>query len=349
MVWLLILISYVPMLTLFAFMDRPRTYMYAVAGFWVFIFLLLKLPTVSFLSLKKSQSKIIRLFVFFCLNIIVFWSIYNYLGFQFNFDLLRVYEDIRPRYVAARIPLAGYLFNWLCLIVNPIFFAMCIKQKKWIYAVFIAFLQFLVFSVTGMKYFFFALPFVSALMWIISRKNPLAWMMVGLIGVILTGVFSFWLIDDRLISSFFIRRPLFVPAQLSFFYYDFFSTHNHVVLSHSIFRFFLDYPYHLGSGYLIGETYFGNSKTNAVTGIVGDAYMNFGFVGLVLWSILLVIILRLIDSFSKNKDAKITVATIAMPAITITNSALLTNLLTHGLLLALVLLYLLPKRKISNI
>ena len=39
MVWLLILLSYVPMLTLFAFMDQPRSYMYAVAGFWLLVFL----------------------------------------------------------------------------------------------------------------------------------------------------------------------------------------------------------------------------------------------------------------------------------------------------------------------
>ncbi len=72
--------------------------------------------------------------------------------------------------------------------------------------------------------------------------------------------------------------------------------------------------------------------------------MNFGFFGLFLWSIFLSLILKLFDFFSKNKNIKITIGAIAMPAIVLTNSALLTCLLTHGLLLSLIVLYLLPKQ-----
>jgi hypothetical protein len=52
----------------------------------------------------------------------------------------------------------------------------------------------------------------------------------------------------------------------------------------------------------------------------------------------------MIDSLSKNKDFRVTVAGLSMSLISITNSPLLTTLVTHGLLLALLLLYLLPKR-----
>jgi hypothetical protein len=98
---------------------------------------------------------------------------------------------------------------------------------------------------------------------------------------------------------------------------------------------------------LIAETYFNRPECNANNGIYADAYMNFGFIGLFFWGILLTIILKLIDSLSRYKDLRITVATIAMPVIFLTNSALLTCLSTHGLLLALILLYLLPKKKIG--
>jgi len=60
---------------------------------------------------------------------------------------------------------------------------------------------------------------------------------------------------------------------------------------------------------------------------------------------LLTIILKLVDSFSRNKKIAITVAVIAMPLFFLTNSAFLTSLLTHGLLLSLIILYLLPKEK----
>jgi hypothetical protein len=71
--------------------------------------------------------------------------------------------------------------------------------------------------------------------------------------------------------------------------------------------------------------------------------MNFGFIGLALWSILLAIILKLVDSCSKHVDLMVGVAAIAAPVLTLTNSALMTNLLTHGVLIALLFLYLLPR------
>lgn len=345
MIWILILVSYVPMLTLFALKNESRIFMYAVTGFWILVFLLLKLPSVSITPLKKSQSKTIYYSIFFILFGIVFLMVYKNFGFSFNFSLKNVY-DIRSSYVAMGIPLSGYLFVWVAYIINPVFFALFLIKKKWIWVGVIVFLQILLFSVTGLKAFLFALPFVLALMWIVTRKNPLIYMAIGLIGIILLGMLSYWLVNDMWISSLFTRRTLLVPAQLSFFYYDFFSQNPYTLLSqHRIFRNFLSYPYHLNPPYLIGEVYFDKPEMSANNGIYADAYMNFGFIGFVLWSIFLTIILRLVDGFSKNKDIKITVAAIAIPALFLTNSALLTCLLTHGLFLSLIILYLLPKNK----
>lgn len=348
MVWLLILVSYIPMLTLFAFMNQPRIYMYAVSGFWILVFLLLQFPTIFIAPLKKFQSKIIRYSIFICLGLVVLFLIYKYLGFSFAFDFTKVY-DIRAQYVEKGIPLAGYLFNWMAYIINPIFFALFLSKKKWIPVILIVILQLFLFSSTGNKTYFFILPFVLVLMWVATRKYPFCWMAAGLSMIILLGMFSYWLIGDVWISSLFNRRTLLVPAQLSFFYYDFFSTHEYVFLSrHRIFRTFLDYPYHLAPPNLIAEVYFNKPEMNANTGIVGDAYMNFGFIGFLFWGVLLSAILRLIDSLSKNKDMKITIAAIAMPAIFLINSPFLTSFLTHGLLLALILLYLLPKKEINT-
>lgn len=342
LVWLLILLSYIPMLTLFALMDESRIFMYAVTGFWSMVCLLLRMPEIFVPSLRESQSRIIRYFIFICLSIIVLFSIYKYLGFSFRFNLAEVY-DIRFYYVQLKIPLAGYLFNWLAYVVNPVFFATFIVRKKWVWAALIAVSQLLVFSGTGNKSFLFALPFVLVLIWIVTRRNPLAWMAIGLTGVVLIGILSYLLVDDIWIPGFLIRRALLVPAQLSFFYYDFFSGNEFVFLSDSRLGFLLDYPYHLAPGNLIAESYFGKPGMNAVTGVVGDAYMNFGFIGLALWSILLAVILKLIDTCSKRADFRVGVAAIAMPAIFLTNSSLLTCLLTHGLFLALTLLFLLPR------
>ena len=342
-VWLLILLSYVPMLTLFAFMDKPRTYMYAVSGFWLLVFLLLHVPGVSILPLKQSESKAVRYSIFIGLTGMAFFLIYKYSGFSFNFNLMKAY-DIRSHYVELKIPLAGYLFSWVACILNPIFFVLFLTKRKWLFVALIVFLQLLLFSSTGNKIFLFALPFVLILTWTITRKEPIAWAAIGLCGIILSGILSYYLIGDAWVSYLFTRRVLLVPAQLSFLYYDFFSKNGYIFLAqHRIFRNFLDYPYHLDPPHLIGEVYFNRPQCNAVTGIIGDAYMNFGFTGLILWGILLVIILKLIDSSFRRKDLRIGIAAIAMPVMILMGSAFLTSLLTHGVLLALIVLYLLPK------
>jgi len=344
-VWLLTLLSYVPMLTLFAFMNQPRSYMYAVTGFWMLVFLLLKLPGISILSLKKSQSKIIYYSLFICLFIIVLFLIYKYIGFSINFDLMKVY-DIRSQFVELKVPLAGYLFTWMGYILNPIFFILFITRKKWIFATMVVSLQILLFSITGNKSFFFALPYIFILISIVPRKNSFSWMTIGLATIILVGMLSYWLADNLWILNLFVRRTLLVPAQLSFFYYDFFSKNQFTFLSHhQIFRAFLDYPYYLNPAHLIADIYFNSPQGGANNGIYADAYMNFGFIGLVLWGGFLAILLKLYNSISNNKDIKITIAAVAMPVMSLTNSAFLTCLLTHGILLSLIVLYLLPKER----
>ena len=275
------------------------------------------------------------------------FAIYNYLGFSFNLDLTKVY-DIRTQYKKIEIPLAGYYFNWMGQVINVTFFALFIRKKKWIFAALIAVLQLLLFSSTGNKTFLFALPFALALMWVSSRKNPLFLVAVGMIALMILAMLSYLVVDDVWISSLFTRRMLLVPANLAFYYFDFFSSNGPIFLSHSIFRFFLNYPYPLKPPHLIAMVYYDKPDIAANNGIVGDAFMNFGFLGLFFWSILLVIILKLVDSCSKGKDIKIGIAVVALPVIALTNSALLTCLLTHGIFLALLLLYLLPKETVKT-
>jgi hypothetical protein len=168
---------------------------------------------------------------------------------------------------------------------------------------------------------------------------------LGLFGVVLVGLLLSTLSDNYWVSSLFTRRTLMIPGLLSFTYYDFFSQNELVYLSTSRLGFFIDYPYELSPPNLIGGVYFGAPTMHANTGITGDAFMNFGFLGLVLWGVILVIILKLVDACGRRVDLRLGVAAIAAPALSLNNSALLTNILTHGLWLALLLLYLLPKKK----
>lgn len=340
MSWLFILLSYVPMLTIFALKDESRIFTYAVTFFWITVIALLRMPSIDLSMLKRSST--IRNILFIAISVLVFLIIYKYLGFSLNFNISRVYE-IRASFSKLNVPLAGYLFTWAGYVVNPLFFALFFYKRKWLLTLIIVFMQLFLFSSTGNKTFLFTLFFVSALMWITTRKNPFAYMATGLTGIVIAGMLSFWLIGDLWVSSLFTRRVLLDQPQQYFFYFDFFSNNDFTFLSqHHLFNLFFDYKYPLDPPNLIGKVYYGSPDNNANTGLVGDAYMNFGFAGIALWGFVLVMILKLVDTFSNGKHKMISIAAVSMPTFTLINSALLTNLLTHGLLLALLLLYLLP-------
>lgn len=342
-IWLLILLSYIPMLTIFGLKDESRAFMYAATAFWIVVsFLLVYTAGISLRPLRLS--KLISYSISIGLSVIVLYISYRYFGISFNFDWSKIY-DIRAEYVAVNVPLSGYFFDWQGHIVNPMLFAIFAIKKRWFYAALIILFQFLLFSTIGIRNMLFSVPFVLILMWIVNRKNPVTYMAIGLAGIVSLGILSYSLVTDVWLSSLFTRRTLLVPAQLYFFYYDFFSEHGPIFLSTTrIFRTFIKYPYDVYPPHLIAETYFNLPDMGANTGIVGDAYMNFGFLGMFIWAFLLAMILKLLDACSRGKDMRIVIATVALPIITITNSALLTNILTHGLLLAIILAYLLPRR-----
>lgn len=344
LIWLLILISYIPMLTFYAFMDQPGIYMYSVTLFWVLVFLLMrtKVPAIK----KIKQSKIISYFIISVLLLYAVWVSILYFSMSFNFNLTQVYI-VRALYIATEIPLAGYLLNWTACIVNPLLFAIFFMKKKWFPLILIILLQLVLFSGTGIKLYLFALPFVLFIMWIASCKNGLTYLALAFAFGISMGVLSYWLFDDKWLSALFTYRIFIDPARLSFVYYDFFSNHEFIYLSDSRIGEFLGmtYPYHLDPPHLIGEIYFNAPNNNANTGIAGDAYMNFGLWGLLLLCVVLFAIMKLIDACSKGIDLRIGAAVIAIVALMLTNIGILTSLMSNGLLLAILLLYLLPREK----
>ena len=63
---------------------------------------------------------------------------------------------------------------------------------------------------------------------------------------------------------------------------------------------------------------------------------------MIFYSLLLALFFWLYDSISQKSDMKITALLLAVPSLSLCNSALLTTLMTHGLLLAFLISYFLP-------
>ena len=190
LIWLFMLMSYIPMLTLFALTDESRIFMYAVSLFWIMVFLLRMTPTVSIPFFKQSRA--IRFLIFIFISCSVVSIIYIFFDFSININLNKVYP-IRAKYIKLGIPFSVYLFNSAAYSICPIFFALFLVWRRWFLVVLTIFLQFILFSVTGNKSFAFALMFVSFLMWIVTRKKSFVFLALIYSGIILLGMMSYWM------------------------------------------------------------------------------------------------------------------------------------------------------------
>ncbi len=353
--WLIALLMLVPMGTIYAFQDQPRAFMYATTAFFVLTGILvrvspdLRLPNPPDWVRARGSSVFYGLLVAIAVAVIVIYSGTTLLGniARLNLDLSGSYVD-RADFVAAGLPLKGYYFPWLALVFNPVFLVIAVLKRRWWTIPLLLLLQFAIASEVGARSYFLDLPFVLGVALTALLANPprlMAYIAAAAVFLSAVGtvVLKAWFPFD-----FITGRFLLVPSQLNFLYYDFFSNYG-VIPGQYVFRFFLKVPYPVpyrlvfSPPNVIGGFYYHAPFNFAITGILGDSYMNLGFAGMVLGALVLVLVLKGLDAVSVGLDRRIAVAAAVMPAVAITETFLVRVIFTTGLLLMFLLLYALPR------
>ena len=289
---------------------------------------------------------------------LVFWPVlfavsagfYAYIirlyGFHINFvSFLDVY-DLRSQYRESfsESSLVDYFVNWLANAINPFLIAQGFMRRNLILVAIGGVGQFILYSTTGYKSVFFSLLLIALLyifLRITTRRfgNLMLWSFAGF--VLLTALASN-LLHSAFVAFLLVGRPIITPGLLTGHYFEFFSLNPQVLLAHSIFKSFFAYPYPVNPPFLIGNEYFNDPNTQANANIWADAYANFGYVGVVVFSFILAGILWLVDSVARNRDLRFAALMMAMPGFTLANGALFTTILTHGLGFTILLLYTYP-------
>lgn len=141
-----------------------------------------------------------------------------------------------------------------------------------------------------------------------------------------------------------VRRVFFVPADLSFKYYEVFSELGNVYLSNSIFSSFIKYPFSYPPQLLVSMYALGNESW-ANSGFLATSFMHFNVFGVILFSFIVAVLIKIVDSLVENKlPVWLGVAIVITPFSSLFKSSdLFTSLLTHGLLLSLILLWFIRK------
>jgi hypothetical protein len=296
-----------------------------------------KIVTLKYIKNSYYLSVILA----FTTLVIVLFNYISHSGFAYlNFDLNKVYELRRSNYaVVTNSGIFGYLNSWVAKISNIFLLVIFLNNKKYIIALFFIIIQVLLFGLSGHKGTLFSLFIVFGFFIFKDSKKISIYIIYGIIVIITLSLLLYKVTNNIMLPSILVRRVFFVPADLNYVYFEFFSNNDFVLWTNGILKNLGTYPYSKEAVFLIG-TYLGHSQMAANTGIYGSGFMHMGVYGIFIYTILLAYIFNLINQFKNIPNWMLNVIVIMPILSAFISSDFFTVLLTHGFLFSILILYL---------
>lgn len=336
-IYLLFVNLYLPISSLYWLQNNSREYFFIITFSFLFLYLILdRVKQIKTYTL--SEGKNIGFLFLITITVIVYGFLIMTGGLQrLNLNLLEVYNT-RKGYADSSNVLIGYLLPWQAHVVNLTFLIYGLIKKNKLITLLVILLQVFLFSMTNFKSFLFA-PLVVLGLYLIFKKgfkNSILLLMTSALSTLLTIMILLYKTTEGIVVlSIFLRRLFFVPANLHYTYFNFFEGMEKYKLSHSILTFIYDNPYNMGPVDLVARDVFGLEGFSPNVGIFGDAYLNFGLMGIIIFVVLLGSILVLFDSVAMKSPLILSMTIIIIPSMSLVNSGMFTSLATHGILFAI--------------
>lgn len=340
-------ICIIPMLSVYAFVSFVTVdeILYPLI-FWIILLLylnrkkkihneneknIIKIPAL------KPASEGILLICFICTIVCWAWA---------GFPILLNLSDSTAQRIALRansMPvLLGYVFMLLGGVILPYLFSRFLNSNKLLYA-FISFISgFLLFSINGMKTWIFLYLFAIVLVVLcnIAKNNVklICYMIIiGLYLLLLFCVFSFSKYGKiDFLSQF--GRVFCIPNGIGFRSISFFKHNEVLLLRESILRHLFETPYPGGSDFFID---YGANRTltsaRSNNGLWGDAYRNFGIMGMFIYPLAIGKMLDIIRISTKGLDVKFQIFVMFLMIWNSVNISFFTWLLTGGVIVVYII------------
>lgn len=348
--WILYVLVYIPasiipFYTLTIETEKLVAFSLSLLGAFAILGISTRLP---YLPIRRLELPPLLFWLGLALVSAVFYAlIIGTYGIRFDLAGLADVYDVREKYKESGGGAVSYAIAWQAGVINPLVMAYgLVMRKPGLVAAGLAG-QLVIFSITGQKSIFFSLLLNIVLLILLNRRKSGfgTSMLYGASIFTVLCVIADSLLDEMVLVSLFVRRLILTPGLLTGNYFEFFSNNPQVHLAHSIFKSFIDYPYTLKPVYLIGYQYMGSESLAANANLWADSYANFGYMGIFVFTMILAVVLWVFDSITRHLEYQIKCLILGIPAFALSNSALLTTLLTHGILLAVVLAFILPSVK----
>lgn len=237
--------------------------------------------------------------------------------------------------------------TWLVNVVGPLLMAVGLVLQRWGLLAAGVLLELGVFATTGFKSSLLA-PVALVIFYLVIRFGARAFGAIVALGVsalVLACVLLDAVFQQLFLVSWLVRRFLVTPGLAAGRFYEFFSENGFAYLGHSILEGLVDTPYDLTPPYLIGMAYEGR-LFSANANVWADGFANFGVPGMLAASLVMAGVAYLFDSLAHGREPRqkqVVALLLILPAITFSNSALLTSLMTHGVMLILIIVLAMPQ------
>ncbi len=280
-------------------------------------------------------------------------GIYGYMlyvtGLTFRFTSLTAVQDIRFAYretILASGAGLGYLIGIQGNVINPVFIAKGLYERRWLPVVIGVIGQMLIFSVTGYKTVILSVPtlvLVAVMFWL--SQLPLGrWILSGTLLASLIALVVDELQGALVYTQLFVNRLLLIPGTLTAAHVLVFQDLPKAKWGHSFLAPFVDYPYEATPSFIVGARFSGNAEVSANASFFADGYANLGYLGIFVEAFVLVLLLWVLNAASAHLSIAVSSMALLIPTVALANTSVFTSILTGGYLAAVVLLLLLPRR-----
>ena len=346
---LAVIFVFIPSLILYC-SSTTSDLVFIVVCFGIFSLLLFCkiLSKLTFLKLSffKIEPNVLMntlcIYIFLCLFVLIYFT---GTGF-FNIDLALVY-DYRSDILKKTPVFLQYLLSWSSKVCLPILILLSIKLKKYSYLFIGALGAFLFFTFTAHKSPI-AIALVSILLYygiLFVNKGFKSVLCIYFVFLVILGLcfhnfYEQFLYDDetKMFGTLIFRRCFFDTALCDSFYIDTFGMETPFMYftDKKLSYIFFQSPVSFDVCSYIGKKYFTTSDASPNTGWLGSGYAQIGIFGVVLYSLLISLFCKFVESNINNKsrDANIVVFSIQL-LLMLCSSDFFTCLLNHGALLYL--------------
>lgn len=353
-VYILILVNFVPSVINYMFMPINNQYIILQTIYWLMMLFFINIFNKIHMKSKEVvlQNNMVGIYILILLEFCLFGIVlFKYTGFNLKFD--DVY-DLRENYFNARVPLIfSYLFAAF-KVINPLLFIYLYNNKKRFAYIFSGVIQLMAFLADGSKSTLFSIIIAYMVVKFLKSKkefdlfkndNIKYYILDGLVLINLLGFIEFNVLKSANIYNYFIRRLFFVPSLLHQCYFDFFSNHPIDLFRQSfIGKLGFTSPYDNQIQKIISSVYFNTPQMLANNGLFSDAFMNLGSIGVVIMPMIICIFLRFLDYCSKGINSFYLLTIMISVSYIFISSSFFTVLLTHGfLLLCLIMKFVIPR------